>query len=73
MVIEHWWSLVSTIGPATNAFCILRNDFVFFTSIMSVCVCVCVCVCACVRAYNWICFSGEVRLVQMTIEKEVSD
>ena len=46
MVIEHWWSLVSTIGPATNAFCILRNDFVFFTSIMNVCVYVCVHVCA---------------------------
>ena len=44
MVIEHWWSLVSTIGPAANAFWILRNHFAFFTSIINVCVCVCVCV-----------------------------
>ena len=55
MVIEHWWSLVSTIGPATNAFCILRNDFVFFTSIMNVCVCMCVCVCVCVYVCAHVC------------------
>ena len=64
MLLEHWWSLVSTVGPGTNPPWILRDDSIsiiyqyIFIYHINIYVCVCVCVCVCV--YYWICFSGAV-------------